>query len=133
MLIWYANIPEEVEFYYHRLHPEHGWAVVSYALPLMNFFIPFFFLLSRHVKRSRTGLAVGAIYAMFVHIVDIYWLVLPTAEHSHFPDGKMWVDIAALVGVFGLFLAVFAFYLTRAKLLPVGDPRLQESLAHENF
>src|SRR5690606_38517431 len=78
MLIWYANIPEEVEFFYHRAHPEHGWALLSYALPITNFFIPFLFLLSRHVKRSRPLLALGAFYTLFVHVLDVYWLVMPT-------------------------------------------------------
>ena len=51
ILIWYANIPEETEFYMVRM--EGGWASVSYALPVLHFFVPFLFLLSRQVKRSR--------------------------------------------------------------------------------
>lgn len=131
MLIWYANIPEEVEFFYHRM--EHGWGVISYLLPISNFFVPFFFLLSRHMKRRKATLAVGAIYIFAVHVLDVYWLVMPTAHHSHFPSANMWIDVAAFVGVGGLFLAGFGFYLSKNKLLAVGDPRLPESLAHENY
>lgn len=133
MLIWYANIPEEVEFFYHRTHPEHGWAVISYALPILNFFVPFFFLLSRHMKRSRVALAVGAIYTLFVHVVDVYWLVLPTAKGAHFPDPRMWIDIAALVGVSGIFLAVYGWHQNKSRVVAVGDPRIEESLVHENY
>jgi hypothetical protein len=135
MLIWYAGIPEEVEFFYHRAHPEHGWATISYALPIMNFFIPFFFLLSRHVKRHRVGLAVGSAYAFVVHIIDVYWLVMPMAEggKTHFPGHLLWVDVALWVGMFGLFFALFTFWLSKSKLIPVGDPRLMESLGHENY
>lgn len=131
MLIWYANIPEEVEFFYHRT--QHGWGTLSYLLPLSNFVVPFLFLLSRHMKRRRSTLALGAVYLFLVHVVDIYWLVMPTAGHSHFPNGNMWIDVAAFVGVGGIFLAAFGFYLGKSKLVAVGDPRLAESMAHENF
>lgn len=131
MLIWYANIPEEVEFFYHRMG--HGWGAISYLLPISNFFIPFFFLLSRHMKRRKGTLAIGAVYVFIVHVMDIYWLVMPTAHHSHFPSGNMWIDIAALVGVGGIFLGVFGLVLGRNKLVAIGDPRLAESLAHQNY
>ncbi len=133
MLIWYANIPEEVEFFYHRAHPEHGWAIVSYALPITNFFIPFFFLLSRHVKRNRPLLAVGAFYTLVVHILDVYWLVMPTAKGSHFPDPRMWIDLCALVGVGGIYMAVFGWHQNKHRVVAVGDPRIEESLVHENY
>ncbi len=128
-LIWYANIPEETEFFIHRLH--HGWETVSYALPLVHFFIPFFFLLSRHVKRHPTGILVGAFYVMAMHILDVWWLVMPNAG-GHMGE-KIWIDACALLGVGGAFLAVFGFVMNRHKLIAIGDPRLEESLAHENY
>lgn len=133
ILIWYANIPEEVEFFYHRAHPEHGWATLSYALPILNFFVPFFFLLSRHMKRSRVALAVGAAYTLVVHIIDVYWLVAPTAHGAHFPDGRLWIDIAALVGIGGLFLAAFGWHQKKNRVVAVGDLRIEESLVHQNY
>lgn len=133
MLMWYANIPEEVEFYYHRAHPEHGWAAMTYALPVLKFFVPFLFLLSRHVKRSRVGLAVAAVYVLFMHAVDMYWNVMPTLPGLHFPSPLIWIDICALVGVGGIFLAVFGWHLSRHRIVAVGDPRIEESLVHENY
>lgn len=133
MLIWYANIPEEVEFFYHRAHPDHGWAVVTYALPILNFFVPFFFLLSRHLKRNLLLLAVGAVYTLVVHVLDVYWLVMPTAQGAHFPDPRMWIDVASLVGVSGVFLAVFGWHQNKHRLVATGDPRIEESLVHENY
>lgn len=138
VLIWYANIPEETEFYLVRLHG--GWEVVSYALPIVNFFLPFFFLLSRNVKRRRIGLAAGAIWTLLMGLVDLYWLVLPNygahgGEGGHAAPhlAVSWLDFAALFGMVGAFLAVFSFLLTRRKVMPVNDPRLMESLAHENY
>lgn len=138
VLIWYANLPEETEYYMIRL--EGGWERISYALPLMHFFVPFLFLLSRHIKRSRGALMLGAIWTLVMHVVDIYWLVLPNfvphgehggEHHPHFDPS--YLDFTALLGVFGVFLAVFGVLLNRNKVVPINDPRLLESLAHENF
>ncbi len=152
MLIWYANIPEETEYYMMRM--EGGWNRISLILPLVNFFIPFFVLLSRHAKRNRTVLMVASIYLLFVHALDLYWAVMPNvgahgeepataaegarqigeAVAVHGPHFSIaLVDVTALVGIGGLFLAAFAFLLARNKVICIGDPRLDESLRHENY
>jgi hypothetical protein len=133
VLIWYANIPEEVEFYMVRL--EGGWQYITYALPVVHFFLPFFFLISRHVKRSRPLLAVGCVWTLLMHLLDIYWLVMPNAgghgAHAHLAPS--WTDATALVGMVGVFVAVFALLTKKSAVVCVNDPRLEESLVHENF
>jgi hypothetical protein len=153
MLIWYANIPEETEYFMMRM--EGGWQYISLAMPLIHFFIPFLFLISRHVKRSRTGLALGAVWLLCVHILDIFWIVIPNAGAHHGPPAGAahgaageavaaaaehgphlalaLTDVTALLGIGGLFLAAFAFFMGRNKVVCIGDPRLDESLVHENF
>ncbi len=136
MLIWYANIPEETIFYIVRLNG--GWKWISYLLPLLHFAVPFLFLLSRHMKRNRTFLALGAAWILVMHLVDLYWLILPNfgthgegAHEAHFE--LSWSDATALIGIFGAFLGVFGYFLKRNKVIAINDPRLEESLAHENY
>ena len=136
VLIWYANIPEETIFYAVRL--EGGWSKISYALPVIHFAVPFFYLISRQVKRNRTMLAVGAGWILCVHLIDLYWLILPNfgthgepAKEAVFSPN--FTDFTAIVGVAGAFLAVFSYYLGKNKVLSVNDPRLEKSLVHENF
>jgi hypothetical protein len=136
MLIWYGDMPEETEFFFARMHG--GWLTLSYALPVIHFFVPFFFLLSRHVKRNRTGLALGAIWILLMEVVDVFWLVLPNyGAHEKGvvapPMALAWTDVAALVGMFGAFIAAYSWLLTRNKVVAINDPRLVESLAHENY
>lgn len=134
MLIWYANMPEETEFYLHRLH--HGWEYITWLLPLTNFFIPFFILMSRHAKRNKLVLGVGCVWIMLTHFVDIYWLVLPAFKdsvhgmsHFHVDFG----DVTCLIGLTALFLWCFGFMLKGRDVIPTGDSRLGESLSFENF
>ncbi len=136
ILIWYANIPEETEFYIARLHG--GWEWVSYALPVLHFFVPFLYFLSRQVKRKQLLLGLGAAWVLVMHLVDLYWLILPNfgahGEGHHEPHFAFsWLDVAALVGIGGVFMATFGWLLARNKVVCVNDPRLPESLAHENY
>jgi hypothetical protein len=136
ILIWYANLPEETEYYLMRL--EGGWENISYALPVLHFFVPFLFLLSRQIKRSRGLLMFGAIWTLVMHALDMYWLVLPNyGSHGggeHGPHlAPSYLDFTALLGVFGVFIMAFGLLLNRNKVIAINDPRLPESLAHENY
>ena len=136
ILIWYANIPEETEFF--MVRNEGGWQYISYGLPLAHFFVPFLFMLSRQIKRSRALLATAAVWTLVMHCVDIYWLVMPNfgahGEGHHEPHlAFSYLDFTALLGMAGVFLAVYGVLLNRNKVVPINDPRLEESLAHENY
>ena len=126
-LIWYGNIPEETVWYRDRL--EGGWRTVSVLLALGHFVVPFFFLLPRAMKRSGPALAAAASWLLLMHYVDVYWMVVPSLHERPAPG---LADLGALLAVGGAFLAAFGALLRRHPLLPVGDPRLPESLAFEN-
>lgn len=133
MLIWYANIPEETVFFMTR--SQGGWEYISRALPVLHFAVPFLFLLSRHMKRNRLALGVACTWTLVMHCVDMYWLVLPNAAgHGHASHLEVTAtDVAALVGMAGAFLAVFGFFLKKHPVVGINEPRLAESLAHENY
>jgi hypothetical protein len=127
-LIWYGNIPEETIWY--RIRLEGGWKLVTIALAVGHFALPFFFLLPRQVKRNATTLVMAAVWLLAMHFVDVYWLVMPSVEGLGVRPGI--VDVAALLTVGGAFLAGFGWLLVKSPLVPAGDPRLSESLAFEN-
>jgi len=126
-LIWYGNIPEETEFFLRRF--EGGWLSLSVLLALGHFAVPFLFLMPRTIKRRTGLLALGAAWMLLMHLLDIYWLVMPNLQDHARPS---LIDLAALVGVGGLFAAVLGWNLRRGALVPVRDPRLAESLSFEN-
>jgi len=128
LLIWYGNIPEETVWYRHRL--EGAWLSASVALAIGHFVVPFFFLLPRATKRDPRALVGAAAWMLLMHLADVYWMVVPDVP-GH-PAAPGIVDAAALLAVGGAFVAVFGWLLRRRALVPVGDPRLSESLAFEN-
>ena len=129
MLIWYAAIPEEVQFFHLRW--DHGpWATVSLALVVMNFIVPFFLIISRNMKRRLGVLAFGSAWLFIMHIVDVYWLVMPNFGQDGF--NVSWIDLVCLLGIGGVYLAAVLYRMSTTSLIPVGDPRLQRALQFEN-
>jgi hypothetical protein len=127
-LIWYANIPEETIWYLHRT--AGSWMTVSLVLGFGHFAVPFLFLMSRHVKRNRTLLVLGALWMLLMHLIDLHWLVMPTLHHDG-PQVSL-LDITTLLGIGGLFVAVLGLHMRRHALVPLRDPRLAKSLSFEN-
>jgi hypothetical protein len=127
-LIWYAGIPEEATYYH--LRGSEGWWTFSIFLLVAHFILPFFFLISRNVKRNIPWLTFGAAWLLVMHVMECYWLVMPYASENGAFDVQ-WMDFAALFAVLGTYLAAVLFLATRFPLIPIGDPRLQRGLHHE--
>jgi hypothetical protein len=127
-LIWYANLPEETIFFKARL--EGSWKTVSVLLMVGHFAIPFFYLMGRAVKRRAATLALGGAWLLVMHFVDLYWQVMPTLHPGGVHVSAL--DVAAFLAVGGCFLAAVGWLMRRQALVPLGDPRLAESLAFEN-
>ncbi len=127
LIIWSGNLPEEISFYRTRLYG--AWGVVAVMVLIFHFFVPFFSLLSRDLKRSAKLLPKIAIWLIFMRLVDLFWMTRPEFTSSAVP-GLM--DIAAIVALAGIWFAVFARNLKSQPLLPLGDPRLEEAIeVHE--
>jgi len=133
MLLWYANIPEETAWFKARFVGGWGggWGLISAILLFGHFVIPFFGLLSRHIKRRRPTLAFWAIWQLVMIYIDMYWLVMPNADPAGPPFSL--IDLACLVGVLGVFIAGAAMRAKNLNLMPTNDPRLPKSLAFENL
>jgi hypothetical protein len=127
-LIWYGNMPEETIYFKQRL--EGAWATASAALALGHFAIPFFFLLPRAVKRRPATLTAAAAWLLLMHLLDVYWMIIPSLHANAVAPGML--EVGALLAVGGAFLGTFGWLMRRQPLVPVGDPRLAESLAFEN-
>lgn len=133
MLYWYAAIPEEIEYYTHRMH--NGWDVMTWAMPIVCFFIPFFGLMSRTLKKVKLILTINCLWVIAAHLFNLYWVIMPAYQASHEPMhlNIALVDVLAFLGIFSMFFGAFLLMLGQNKLAAVGDPRLHESLAFENF
>ena len=83
---WSANLAEEAPWYLKRFHG--GYQYVGILLVLLHFALPFLLLLSRDLKRNPNTLLILAVWMVFIRVIDLYYLINPTAhgEHGHGPD-----------------------------------------------
>lgn len=125
LIIWSGNLPEEVPWYIHRLHG--GWQVLALMLVVFHFALPILLLLSRNTKKDPRLLGTVASGLLFMRLVDLYWLVGPELHHGSGIPGYL-LDVAALVGLGGLWFFAFTRELADRPLLPVGEPDLREIL-----
>ena len=131
MLIWYGNIPEETEWFYHR--SIDGWWTFTLAMIFLHWLLPFFGIMSRHVRRRPWAVAAWGGYILILHYADVYWTIVPEAQIGF---GGPIGAIASLLSAAGMIFLLGGLLLRLAdqsRLVPVRDPRLDESLAFENF
>lgn len=120
LIIWAANLPEEIPWYLHR--GRHGWQWVAAFLALFHFAIPFFLLLARGNKKNRPVLARIAIAILVMRFVDLYWVIQPSFR------GRVsvhWLDFVTWIAIGGLWLSIFFRELPKRSLLPLHDPNFE--------
>ncbi|HSS43822.1 MAG TPA: hypothetical protein VLO07_00660, partial [Thermoanaerobaculia bacterium] len=133
LIIWAGNLPEEIPWYLRRLNG--GWGWIGLALIALHLALPFLLLLPEGANRNHRILAGVAALVVLMRFVDVYWLVrpaftqaTPASSSAHFQ--VHWLDLAAPIGIGGVWLALFLWQLTQRPLLPVNDLEFQEALAH---
>jgi hypothetical protein len=125
MLIWYANLPEEVVYYKVRWE---NYKTLWAGNFLINFIAPFLVLMTRDAKRKLQILTVGGIIILIGHWIDVYVMVMPGIIGTNKYPG--FIEIGTAMFFLGAFLLVTYKELTKAALVPKNHPMLQESLHH---
>ncbi|MFH2202251.1 MAG: quinol:cytochrome C oxidoreductase [Elusimicrobiota bacterium] len=123
MLMWYANLPEEVFWYIDRTGG--AWGVIALAMAVLHFVIPFFALIPRGAKGDLPHLAKVSIIVLAAHFLDLYWLIFPALGGGPLFS---WPELlfAAVFLTAGLLWCRMA--MRRGEDMPVGDPFLKEGL-----
>jgi hypothetical protein len=131
MLIWIADLPQEVSWYITRSRA--SWQAVCWMLAIGHFVLPFFALLNRRWKRNSATLVAISAWLLVAHYVDMYWLIMPTLH----PDGVhlAWRDVLALTSalavVSGAAASFSAWRFARVPSVPRRDTALVDSLRFE--
>ena len=128
MLIWYANIPEETQFFITR--NTQSWWALSMLLVIGRFFIAFPILLMRSIKKDPHQLSIVAGWILCMQMLDIYLIVLPSLHGTGFHP-SIW-DLLSVVAIGATLGFVYLRMVPRTSLFPVRDPRLIESLTTVN-
>lgn len=133
LLIWYANLPEETIFYLDR--SSGAWMAVSFSLLIFKFAVPFLLLLPKAAKRSPGHLALVSTLVIVMQYVDVHWMVYPNLVNNNMDKyhGAWlmgWPELGAFLMFGGLFLWSVTNFLSKNSLIPLKDPRIEESIHH---
>lgn len=124
LLIWIANLPDEVLFYVQRT--EGAWAFFSGVLVFGHFGIAFLVLLLRSVKLRPIALGWVGAFLVLMHGVDLYWVVVPSGGLPSV------LDFGAFLAVLGVSFAFGLSRFSRSCPIPINDPFLPRALAYES-
>ncbi|MGB6941011.1 MAG: hypothetical protein WBE37_01275 [Bryobacteraceae bacterium] len=124
LIIWAENLPDEIPWYVRRF--SGGWGYIGWTIAIFHFFIPFFLLLLRFVKKNASRLRTLAIWIVIMRMLDVFWIVEPAFRQRGLE--VYWTDLAALIGLGGIWLAYFVWNLKSRPLLASRDPRDTYSL-----
>jgi len=124
MLMWIANLPEEIKWWLRRFDGE--WRIIFWLLIFGHFVAPFFMLLRKKYKLNSGWMRFVAVYIMAICFVDIAFLVIPSDSiHGQFQLS----DLGAVIGIGGLHLAFITWRFNGVVVAPKGDPNFGAPVA----
>jgi hypothetical protein len=126
MLIWYADIPEEVTYFLARWE---NYKALMWTVFFMNFALPMVMLMSRDSKRNFFFLMFVGTFIFIGHYLDVIMIIMPGTVGHHW-TGLSWMEFGTFFFYLGLFIYVVLNALTKAPLMVKNHPFLQESLHH---
>jgi len=126
LLIWYADLPEETFWFLTRW--SGGWVFFSLALMIVHFAVPYFALLTQPSKMDPKRLKFIAIWLLFAHLLDIFWLVMPNMQSMKNGYVFSWIDLVFPIAGAGLVMLVLNWNSKKSNLIPIGDPKLKRGM-----
>jgi hypothetical protein len=127
MLIWYANIPEETEYFRLRRSADNYGFLFHFSF-VLNFILPFFILMTRNSKRSKNTTIVAAVIIIFGQFAAFFLMNCPPI----LPKGGFGlISIGLLLMIGSVFIYLTLFILSKVKdLASTTHPYVNESYHH---
>ena len=123
LLIWYANVREEIPHYVIR--DQGAWGAIAILIILFHFFLPFFMLLMRPIKDRAETISVVTVIIIVMRYVAIYWTIAPSwYDHFHY---SIW-SLTSLIGIGGVWIWAFLDQLKGQTIIPIHETWVEEAI-----
>lgn len=122
MLIWYADIPEEVTYFVTRIE---YYRLPFFGMVAMNFLFPLLILINTDFKRIPWVLVMAGTVLLCGHYLDFFNMIMPATVGDQWFIGVS--EISSVLFFLGLFIFVVFTALTKSPLLPKRNPLIEES------
>ncbi len=129
MLYWYANVPEEVNYFFGRFK---YYSATFLPMLILNFLIPLLVLVSSSIKRNYTVVTTVAVIVLIGHWLDYFNMVMPGTVGPYWQTVEvLLLNLGSVLFGLGLFVFVVLTALSKLKLIPEGNPFVKESKIYE--
>ena len=122
MLIWYADIPEEVTYFVTRI--EH-YKLPFFGMLIMNFIFPFLVLMNSDYKRIPWFIIMAGLVILMGHYIDVFNMIMPATVGDRWFIGLP--ELSAVALFLGLFILIVFYALSKAPLKAKRNPFIKES------
>jgi hypothetical protein len=122
MLIWYADIPEEVTYFVSRFNE---YKIPFLGMLVLNFVFPLLVLMNSDYKRVNWFIVCTGIVILIGHYVDIFVMMMPATVGDQWYFGVS--ELSSVLLILGIFIYVVFTALSKAPLLAKGNPFIKES------
>jgi hypothetical protein len=122
MLIWYANIPEEVTYFITRIQL---YNLPFFGAVVMNFLFPLLILINTDFKRISWVIVMAGVVILMGHYLDFFNMIMPGTVGDSWFIGVS--EIASILFFLGLFIYVVFTALSKSPLLAKRNPFIEES------
>ncbi|MFL9843119.1 quinol:cytochrome C oxidoreductase [Flavobacterium rhizosphaerae] len=122
MLIWYADIPEEVVYFKMRIE---NYNLPFFGMLALNFVLPILILVNSDFKRLSWIVVAAGFIILCGHYLDFFNMIMPGTVGDQWYIGAG--EIGAILFFFGLFIFIVFTALAKVPLLAKGNPLVEES------
>ena len=122
---WYGNVPEETEYFLHRLH--QPWLSIVIITPILAFVFPLFALLLKFSKWTAMFAIPIASTILFAQWMIYLLVVQPEVTTANGWNG--WIEVGVFFGMLGLFMVTYMGFAKRFPMVSISDPLLPEALS----
>jgi hypothetical protein len=126
MLIWYANIPEETVYFKPRT--EGAYSGIFWLGFIINFLVPFLFLMRRSPKRHYGTITIMSLIVIFGHWLDFHQMIFASVSPNHVELNLF--DFGIALGFIGIIMFVAGNAFSRYPLVSKNHPFIKESIIH---
>lgn len=120
IVIWYGDIPEETGFIYLRFYQD-PWRLLTIALFVLAFVLPFGLMMSRRAKSTKIVPIVASLCVIAGLALEKYVLTVPSLSPHELAFGWIYILVtAAFAALFGVSCHLFVRWAGAPKQLSSG-------------
>lgn len=122
---WYGNVPEETEYFLHRLH--EPWLSMVIYIPFVSFVIPLYLFMFKAAKWTGViAVPMALIVLSGLWLANLILVMPETTTTEAFGFGLL--EIAVFLGFLGVFARCMFWFGKDHPMVGIADPLLADAL-----